>query len=330
MSGRFAEIILSVCMLLAVELGGFDVEIGTGGYTETPPGWDQELPSGETAGGNTPESEGDTPGSGGDTAEPEGNLSGWTGPEGNQGSQSESGGNWSSQTGSGGAWSGQTESGGAWSGQTGSEGSGSSQTGSEGAWGSQTGSDGNGNIQAPPEDGGSAGQQDNQESWNSAFPTAAEPSDASLTSVPEPSPILTLSPEPASSPTPEPDPTPTLTPEPSSSPSPEPSPAADVNESSDLSRSAVRPGRLMYWKGETEAAEELYLVFRFIKEPEILSLRVNGLEADWERKNGRIVIRTCSRENRNHVELAVFTEYPWTEGGNRVILTGNSPAAENN
>ena len=86
----------------------------------------------------------------------------------------------------------------------------------------------------------------------------------------------------------------------------------------------------MYWKGEAEAAEELYLVFRFIKEPEILSLRVNGLEADWEKENGRIVIRTCSRENRNHVELAVFTEYPWTEGGNRVILTGNSPAAENN
>lgn len=295
-------------MLLAVELGGFDVEIGTGGYMETPPGWEQELPSGETAGGNTPESEGDTPGSGGDTAEPEGNLSGWTGPEGNQGSQSGSGGAWSSQTGSGENWN--------------------SQSGSEGAWSSQTGSDGNGNIQAPPEDGGSAGQQDNQESWNSAFPTAAESSDASLTSVPEPSPILTLSPEPASSPTP--DPTPTLTPEPSRSPSPESSSAADVNESSDLSRSAVRPGRLMYWKGETEAAEELYLVFRFIKEPEILSLRVNGLEADWERKNGRIVIRTCSRENRNHVELAVFTEYPWTEGGNRVILTGNSPAAENN
>ena len=295
--------LLSGICLLAVELGGFDVEIGTGGYTETPPGWDQELPSGE-------EAEGDTPGSGGDTAEPEGNLSGWTGPEGNQGSQSGSGGAWSSQTGSGENWN--------------------SQSGSEGAWSSQTGSDGNGNIQTPPEDGGSAGQQDNQESWNSAFPTAAEPSDASLTSVPEPSPILTLSPEPASSPTPEPDPTPTLTPESSSSPSPEPSPAADVNESSDLSRSAVRPGRLMYWKGETEAAEELYLVFRFIKEPEILSLRVNGLEADWERKNGRIVIRTCSRENRNHVELAVFTEYPWTEGGNRVILTGNSPAAENN
>lgn len=310
MSGRFAEIILSVCMLLAVELGGFDVEIGTGGYTETPPGWDQELPSGETAGGNTPESEGDTPGSGGDTAEPEGNLSGWTGPEGSQGSQTGSGGAWSSQTGSGE--------------------NGNIQSGVEGGWNSQTGSDGNGNIQSPPEDGGGAGQQDNQESWNSAFPTAAESSDASLTSVPEPSPILTLSPEPASSPTPEPVPTPTLTPEPSSSPSPESSPAADVNESSDLSRSAVRPGRLMYWKGETEAAEELYLVFRFIKEPEILSLRVNGLEADWERKNGRIVIRTCSRENRNHVELAVFTEYPWTEGGNRVILTGNSPAAENN
>ena len=310
MSRRFAEIILSVCMLLAVELGGFDVEIGTGGYTETPPGWDQELPSGETAGGNTPESEGDTPGSGGDTAEPEGNLSGWTGPEGSQGSQTGSGGAWSSQTGSGG--------------------NGNIQSGVEGGWSSQTGSDGNGNIQSPPGDGGGAGQQDNQESWNSAFPTAAESSDASLTSVPEPSPILTLSPEPASSPTPEPDPTPTLTPEPSSSPSPESSPAADVNESSDLSRSAVRPGRLMYWKGETEAAEELYLVFRFIKDPEILSLRVNGLEADWERKNGRIVIRTCSRENRNHVELAVFTEYPWTEGGNRVILTGNSPAAENN
>lgn len=297
-------------MLLAVELGGFDVEIGTGGYTETPPGWDQELPSGETAGGNTPESEGDTLGSGGDTAEPEGNLSGWTGPEGSQGSQTGSGGAWSSQTGSGE--------------------NGNIQSGVEGGWNSQTGSDGNGNIQSPPEDGGGAGQQDNQESWNSAFPTAAESSDASLTSVPEPSPILTLSPEPASSPTPEPVPTPTLTPEPSSSPSPESSPAADVNESPDLSRSAVRPGRLMYWKGETEAAEELYLVFRFIKEPEILSLRVNGLEADWERKNGRIVIRTCSRENRNHVELAVFTEYPWTEGGNRVILTGNSPAAENN
>lgn len=298
MSGRFAEMILSVCMLLAVELGGFDVEIGTGGYTETPPGWDQELPSGETAGGNTPESGDDTPGSGGDTTEPEGNLSGWTGPEGSQGSQTGSGGNWNSQSGSGGAWR------------------------------SQTGSDGNGNIQSPPEDGGGAGQQDNQESWESAFSTATEPSDAFLTSVPEPSPILTLSPEPASSPTPAP--TPTLTPEPPVSPSPEPSPAADVNESSDLSRSAVRPGRLMYWKGETEAAEELYLVFRFIKEPEILSLRVNGLEADWERENGRIVIRTCSRENRNHVELAVFTEYPWTEGGNRVILTGNSPAAENN
>lgn len=300
-------------MLLAVELGGFDVEIGTGGHTETPHGWDQELPSGE-------EAEGDTPGSGGDTAEPEGNLSGWTGPEGNQGSQSGSGGAWSSQTGSG-----ENRNS-----QSGSGGNGNIQSGVEGGWNSQTGSDGNGNIQSPPEDGGGAGQQDNQESWNSAFPTAAEPSDASLTSVPEPSPILTLSPEPASSPTPEPDPTPTLTPEPSSSPSPEPSPAADVNESSDLSRSAVRPGRLMYWKGETEAAEELYLVFRFIKEPEILSLRVNGLEADWERKNGRIVIRTCSRENRNHVELAVFTEYPWTEGGNRVILTGNSPAAENN
>ena len=298
MSGRFAEMILSVCMLLAVELGGFDVEIGTGGYTETPPGWDQELPSGETAGENTSGWGGDTPESGGDTAEPEGNLSGWTGPEGNQGSQTGSGENWNSQS------------------------------GSEGAWSSQTGSDGNGNIQSPPEDGGGAGQQDNQESWESAFSTATEPSDAFLTSVPEPSPILTLSPEPASSPTPAP--TPTLTPEPPVSPSPEPSPAADVNESSDLSRSAVRPGRLMYWKGETEAAEELYLVFRFIKEPEILSLRVNGLEADWERENGRIVIRTCSRENRNHVELAVFTEYPWTEGGNRVILTGNSPAAENN
>ena len=288
-------------MLLAVELGGFDVEIGTGGYTEAPPGWDQELPSGE-------EAEGDTPGSGGDTAEPEGNLSGWTGPEGNQGSQSGSGGAWSSQAGSGG--------------------NGNIQSGSEGAWSGQTGSDGNGNIQTPPEDGGGAGQQDNQESWESAFPTATEPSDASTTSVPEPSPILTLSPEPASSPTPAP--TPTLTPEPPVSPSPEPSPAAEVNESSDLSRSAVRPGRLMYWKGEAEAAEELYLDFRFKKEPEILSLRVNGLEADWEKENGRIVIRTCSRENRNHVELAVFTEYPWTEGGNRVILTGNSPAAENN
>lgn len=298
MSGRFAEMILSVCMLLAVELGGFDVEIGTGGYTETPPGWDQELPSGETAGENTSGWGGDTPESGGDRAEPEGNLSGWIGPEGNQGSQTGSGENWNSQSGSGGAWR------------------------------SQTGSDGNGNIQSPPEDGGGAGQQDNQESWESAFSTATEPSDAFLTSVPEPSPILTLSPEPASSPTPAP--TPTLTPEPPVSPSPEPSPAADVNESSDLSRSAVRPGSLMYWKGETEAAEELYLVFRFIKEPEILSLRVNGLEADWERENGRIVIRTCSRENRNHVELAVFTEYPWTEGGNRVILTGNSPAAENN
>ena len=298
MSGRFAEMILSVCMLLAVELGGFDVEIGTGGYTEAPPGWDQELPSGETAGENTSGWGGDTPESGGDRAEPEGNLSGWIGPEGNQGSQTGSGENWNSQSGSGGAWR------------------------------SQTGSDGNGNIQSPPEDGGGAGQQDNQESWESAFSTATEPSDAFLTSVPEPSPILTLSPEPASSPMPAP--TPTLTPEPPVSPSPEPSPAADVNESSDLSRSAVRPGRLMYWKGETEAAEELYLVFRFIKEPEILSLRVNGLEADWERENGRIVIRTCSRENRNHVELAVFTEYPWTEGGNRVILTGNSPAAENN
>ena len=308
MSGRFAEMILSVCMLLAVELGGFDVEIGTGGYTETPPGWDQELPSGETAGENTSGWRGDTPESGGDRAEPEGNLSGWIGPEGNQGSQTGSGGAWRSQTGSGENWN--------------------SQSGSGGAWRSQTGSDGNGNIQSPPEDGGGAGQQDNQESWESAFSTATEPSDAFLTSVPEPSPILTLSPEPASSPTPAP--TPTLTPEPPVSPSPEPSPAADVNESSDLSRSAVRPGRLMYWKGETEAAEELYLVFRFIKEPEILSLRVNGLEADWERENGRIVIRTCSRENRNHVELAVFTEYPWTEGGNRVILTGNSPAAENN
>ena len=318
MSGRFAEMILSVCMLLAVELGGFDVEIGTGGYTETPPGWDQELPSGETAGENTSGWGGDTPGSGGDTAEPEGNLSGWIGPEGNQGSQTGSGENWNSQSGSGGNWSSQTGSGGNWN----------SQSGSDGAWGSQTGSDGNGNIQTPPEDGGSAGQQDNQESWESAFSTATEPSDASPTSAPEPSPLLTLSPEPASSPTPAP--TPTLTPEPSVSPSPEPSPAAEVNESSDLSRSAVRPGRLMYWKGEAEAAEELYLDFRFKKEPEILSLRVNGLEADWERENGRIVIRTCSRENRNHVELAVFTEYPWTEGGNRVILTGNRPAAENN
>ncbi len=308
MSGRFAEMILSVCMLLAVELGGFDVEIGTGGYTETPPGWEQELSSGETAGGDTPGRGGDTPESGGDTAESEGNLSGWTGAEGNQGTQSGLEGAWGSQTGSGG--------------------NGSSQTGSEGAWSGQTGSDGNGNIQSLPEDGNGAGQQDNQESWESAFPTATEPSDASLASAPEPSPILTLSPEPASSPTPAP--TPTLTPEPPVSPSPEPSPAADVNESSDLSRSAVRIGRLMYWKGEAEAAEELYLVFRFIKEPEILSLRVNGLEADWERENGRIVIRTCSRENRNHVELAVFTEYPWTEGGNRVILTGNSPAAENN
>lgn len=298
MSGRFAEMILSVCMLLAVELGGFDVEIGTGGYTETPPGWDQELSSGETAGGDTPGRGGDTPESGGDTAESEGNLSGWTGAEGKQGTQSGLEGAWGSQTGSGGNGSG------------------------------QTGSDGNGNIQSLPEDGNGAGQQDNQESWESAFPTATEPSDASLASAPEPSPILTLSPEPASSPTPAP--TPTLTPEPPVSPSPEPSPAADVNESSDLSRSAVRIGRLMYWKGEAEAAEELYLVFRFIKEPEILSLRVNGLEADWERENGRIVIRTCSRENRNHVELAVFTEYPWTEGGNRVILTGNSPAAENN
>ena len=300
--------ILSVCMLLAVELGGFDVEIGTGGYTETPPGWDQELSSGETAGGDTPGRGGDTPESGGDIVESEGNLSGWTGAEGNQGTQSGLEGAWGSQTGSGG--------------------NGSSQTGSEGAWSGQTGSDGNGNIQSLPEDGNGAGQQDNQESWESAFPTATEPSDASLASAPEPSPILTLSPEPASSPTPAP--TPTLTPEPPVSPSPEPSPAADVNESSDLSRSAVRIGRLMYWKGEAEAAEELYLVFRFIKEPEILSLRVNGLEADWERENGRIVIRTCSRENRNHVELAVFTEYPWTEGGNRVILTGNSPAAENN
>ena len=98
MSGRFAEMILSVCMLLAVELGGFDVEIGTGGYTETPPGWDQELPSGETAGENTSGWGGDTPESGGDRAEPEVNLSGWIGPEGNQGSQTGSGGAWRSQT----------------------------------------------------------------------------------------------------------------------------------------------------------------------------------------------------------------------------------------
>lgn len=79
--------------------------------------------------------------------------------------------------------------------------------------------------------------------------------------------------------------------------------------------------RLVYWRGETAGASRLYLTMRQTEHTEIFSLRVNGTEAKWHREGMKIVIETCSREKKNLVELAVFSDYSWTEPGNSVILS---------
>lgn len=79
--------------------------------------------------------------------------------------------------------------------------------------------------------------------------------------------------------------------------------------------------RLVYWRGETAGASRLYLTMRQTEHTEIFSLRVNGTEAKWHREGMKIVIETCSRKKKNLVELAVFTDYSWTEPGNSVILS---------
>lgn len=279
---KLTGLLMSVCLMLTAQTGGFDVEIGTGERTELPSGWEE----GTVSGSDTEEEDisqngeywGDESASG---SERDSAVSGaWGGGDSRNGNTS-----WPGNIPEGGdtLWSEDASRNGvtSWSGNV-SEGWSTSQSGSALWSGNASGSGAASQSEDTSQSAGGNSEVSSGGNTGDSGESSAYTGESQRMEYGE-------------------------------------SPEADENTFSERNKETPE---LLYWYGETGPASRLYLEFKNGTVPRILSLRVNGIETGWRRQGGRLIISGCSRENINQVEMAVFMDYPWTEQENRVILSG--------
>lgn len=316
MKEKIAELLISGLCFLAVELGGFDIQVGPGEISEPPSGWEQDSMEGsgsfadeENGGGisedqisepfwndfqngaEQDETQEQNPGeteSFGDSwnASEENRAFGYEGPGLSEGSSP-----------NGNPGEGSAESSGSVSDQYG---------GTEKANENNRNNGGeNGHIQekSNPE-AGTSEKQIQKEAKKEDIPEASV------------SPAAADMPEPSSGPA-------SVTPAPVlSGPAGNGDSQESGNEGNTFGENMAAPD-ILYLTGNMETTARLRLRLNTKGEVQVLSFRVNGKEQGWHWQ-GDTFTADADTEKGSLVELALFTDCSWTLPENRVILSCNT------
>ena len=276
-------LLLAVKVVQAIELGGFDVDMGTGSF-EDDSSWDQE----ETTGGTT-SSDNDN---------------------------YDSNNNWSNTEDS---WNTGDDSSGA--------GAGSYTTGNTNT--AQPETDWNDFFSADSYEDGTS--NNNTVSQNNSSETARaayhQNSNDTLYNIENTEQQIA-----DISPTPIPSPTPTMTPIPSISPTPTPVSEIQKNiltvpqKEEELTEEECRQKmQLIYCRKEIRNAAEAEIIPDRSRVIAVVSIRINGKEADWHWRSSRILLKLNPQEMQTEIETAIMCrkELSWTEAKKNAILTYN-------
>lgn len=316
MKEKITELLISGVCLLAVELGGFDIQVGPGEMQEPPSGWEQDG----TDGGMIEAEEGTGGGISGDqVSEPLWNSSKNEGEQ--DGTQKQS--------------PGETESfGDVWNTSEEDRDSGYEEENISGEpfpdW----------NPGESPADNGRPvygeyddTEQDDESNWNNGGESGSirkNPhagtelsgeqiqEEAKKEKIPEVSvsPAATDMPEPSFSPVPFP-PTPII-----SNPG-RTGYSKEIRGRKTVSGEKGTASDILYLTGRTEKTARLRLRLNTKGEVQVLSFRVNGKEQTWHWQ-GNCLTADSDTEKGSLVELALFTDCSWTLPENHVILSCNT------
>ena len=276
-------LLLAVKVVQAIELGGFDVDMGTGSF-EDDSSWDQE----ETTGGTT-SSDNDN---------------------------YDSNNNWSNTEDS---WNTGDDSSGAGAGSytTGNTNTAQPETDWNDFFSADSYEDGTSNNNTvsqnnSSETGRAADHQNSNDTLYNIENTEQQIADIS--------------------PTPIPSPTPTMTPIPSISPTPTPVSEIQKNiltvpqKEEELTEEECRQKmQLIYCRKEIRNAAEAEIIPDRSHVIAVVSIRINGKEADWHWRSSRILLKLNPQEMQTEIETAIMCrkELSWTEAKKNAILTYN-------
>lgn len=276
-------LLLAVKVVQAIELGGFDVDMGTGSF-EDDSSWDQE----ETTGGTT-SSDNDN---------------------------YDSNNNWSNTEDS---WNTGDDSSGAGAGSytTGNTNTAQPETDWNDFFSADSYEDGTSNNNTVSQNNSSetASAADHQNSNDTLY--NIENTEQQIADI---------------SPTPIPSPTPTMTPIPSISPTPTPVSEIQKNiltvpqKEEELTEEECRQKmQLIYCRKEIRNAAEAEIIPDRSRVIAVVSIRINGKEADWHWRSSRILLKLNPQEMQTEIETAIMCrkELSWTEAKKNAILTYN-------
>lgn len=316
MKEKITELLISGVCLLAVELGGFDIQVGPGEMQEPPSGWEQDG----TDGGMIEAEEGTGGGISGDqVSEPLWNSSK------NEGEQDETQEQNPGETESfGDSWNASEENRAFGYEGTGlSEGSSPNGNPGEGsAESSGSVSDQYGGTEKANENNRNNGGENGhiQEKSNPEAGTSEKQiqEEAKKEDIPEASvsPAAADMPEPSSGPA-------SVTPAPVlSGPAGNGDSQESGNEGNAFGENMAAPD-ILYLTGNMETTARLRLRLNTKGEVQVLSFRVNGKEQTWHWQ-GNCLTADSDTEKGSLVELALFTDCSWTLPENHVILSCNT------
>lgn len=277
-------LLLTVNIVQAIELGGFDIDMGTGSF-EDDSGWEQE----ENTGGTTS--------SGNDSYDSSG---GWSDTD-----SSWNTGDNSSDAGAGGYATGNTNTTQPetdWNDFLSAD-SYSQETETSNTTASQNNSSETARL---------AERQNNNDTLYDIESTEQQISDTSPT--PIPSPTLTMTPTPSISHT--------------------PTPASEIQKNiltvpqkeEELTEEECRQKmQLIYCRKEIRNAAEAEIIPDRSLVIAVISIRINGKEADWHWRGSRILLKLNPQEMQTEIETAIMCkkELSWTEAKKNAILTYN-------
>lgn len=280
-------LLLAVKVVQAIELGGFDVDMGTGSF-EDDSSWDQE----ETTGGTT-SSDNDN---------------------------YDSNNNWSNTEDS---WNTGDDSSGAGAGSytTGNTNTAQPETDWNDFFSADSYEDGTSNNNTVSQNNSSetaraADHQNSNDTLYNIENTEQQIADISPTPIPSPTPTMT----------------PTMTPIPSISPTPTPVSEIQKNiltvpqKEEELTEEECRQKmQLIYCRKEIRNAAEAEIIPDRSRVIAVVSIRINGKEADWHWRSSRILLKLNPQEMQTEIETAIMCrkELSWTEAKKNAILTYN-------
>lgn len=319
-------VLLAAAMAVSVQgsFGGFDVEVGPGGFDSEFSGWDEEEGAVSGSSGSDTSEEGYNAGNGSWNTDSEQESTNGTGTDQN----SETSGNTGSSSNPAGDGVYVADD---WGFSAPSDTEKERRTANQSTVSSGNSNTGDSTSADDTGNGNSASGQ-NYSANNSRAGNLYAEHTVTLTPVPTPTP--------ASMPTPIPTPISTLTPTPTPCLTPLPSAETDRTKMADIlskdnmaeipgttdvfpEADCLHPVSLLYWQDTVPPGQ---LVFKIDEDKisGIFLLRINHKEAEWKKKGNSILVQVPDGQAENQIELIAAGFFPWTNMENNVILSSSS------